>query len=325
MRVLVTGATGFLGGALVHSLRARGESVVAHGRDLEKLAALGRIGAMTCALDLANTAKPGDGIGAVDAVVHCAALSRLSASPAAFHAANVTGTRNALSLARKLGARRFINISSSTVYFALRDQENVPETSPLPSPINAYAATKAQAEQLVLETRDVATISLRPRGIYGAGDTALLPRLVAAATRGPLPLLRGGLGSIDLTHVSDVVSAIEAALDADNEVSGEVFNISGGEPLAIRAIVEAATTRAGVAARWRVVPLGPALAAARVIDFINSLVPQGREPVITRYSLGLFAFRQSLDIRKAGRLLGWTPRVRFAQGLELTFEKPRSG
>ena len=320
MRVLVTGATGFLGGALTRSLIARGDSVVALGRNPAKLAALAEPGVTTIEADLARgqAAIPG-AIGELDAVVHCAALSTQWAPRAAFEAANVTGTETALAVARRSGARRFVNISSPTVYFALRDSEGVSETASLPPAINDYAATKAEAERRVLAERDLSPISLRPRGIYGKGDSALLPRLIAAAERGPLPLLRGGAASIDLTHVSDVVSAIEAALVAGPDLSGEVFNISGGEALPVRQIVEAAAARAGINVTWRRLPLTPVLAAARAIELANRVIPLRREPRLTRYAVGLFAYRQSLDITKAERVLGWSPKVRLQEGLDLTF------
>jgi nucleoside-diphosphate-sugar epimerase len=148
---------------------------------------------------------------------------------------------------------------------------------------------------------------------------SLLPRLVAAVRRGPLPLLRGGVAAIDLTHVSDVIRAIEAALVADPEVDGQAINVSGGEQIEIRRIVEAVTARVGGEVRWRSVPLAPVMVAASALERASLTLPWLGEPRITRYAIGLFAFRQSLDLRKARDLMGWSPQVRFAQGLDLTF------
>lgn len=320
MRVLVTGATGFLGGELCRALLTKGYGVVGLGRNTAQLAALADMGASTLAMDLSQLHQPlPRDIGRVDAMVHCAALSSPWGAYAAFHRANVIGTKTALRLAQALGVHRFVNIASPTVYFAMRDQENVAETMPLPRPINAYGATKAIAETMVLRQPDVGPVSLRPRGIYGAGDTALLPRLLAAAKRGPLPILRGGVAAIDLTHVSDVVRAIEATLQAGSDVQGEVFNISGGEQLPVRDIVERAAVRAGVSIRWRAVPLSPAKVAAHVLDVASRMTPWGHEPRVTPYALGLFAYRQSLNIEKARDRLGWSPQIRFDQGLDETF------
>jgi nucleoside-diphosphate-sugar epimerase len=319
-RVLVTGATGFLGGTLIHHLRQRGFDTVALGRDVERCRQLSQAGFATVCLDLSHRPDPGltRQIGDVGAVVHCAALAAPFGRLAAFHAANIDGTKNALDLAEALGAHRFVNISSPTVYFELRDKTDVAETAPLPPPINAYARTKAEAERLVLARRQVGPVNLRPRGIYGAGDRTLLPRLVATARQKPLPFLRGGVAAIDLTHVSDVATAIEAALAPEPALAGETFNISGGEIIAVKEIVERVCAALSVPVRWRRISFRPALLAARLMEMASLASPVPREPPVTPYTLGLFAFRQSLDITKARKTLHWQPAIAFADGLDMT-------
>lgn len=320
-RVLVTGATGYLGGALVRHLRGRGVEALALGRDADRCARLDAEGFRTFRTDLSR-ADPelARRIGPVDAFVHCAALSAPFGRLGAFRAANVDGTQHALDLAAALGVRRFVNISSPTVYFELRDRMEVAENDPLPAPINAYARTKAEAERLVLARGDLGPVNLRPRGIYGAGESTLLPRLLSAARARPLPLLRGGAAAIDLTHVSDVVAAITAALAPDPALAGETFNISGGEMIPVREIVGRVCAAFRVPLRWRKMPFLPALAAARLAELARLASPWPREPLVTPYTLGLFAFRQSLDIAKAKRMLDWRPRMPFAEGLDMTLE-----
>ncbi|MCR6497945.1 NAD(P)-dependent oxidoreductase [Shinella sp. CPCC 101442] len=324
MRVLVTGATGFLGGRLIRHLGARGFDTLALGRDERRCNALREAGFATVRADLSHPVLHLASVfSEVDAVVHCAALSAPWGPLAAFRAANVEGTRNALDLADMLGARRFVNISSPTVYFEMKDKTDVAETAPLPRPVNAYARTKAEAEQLVLARETLGPVNLRPRGIYGAGEETLLPRLVAAARRGPLPLLRAGAAAIDLTHVDDVVAAIEAALTAGPAISGETFNISGGEMVKVREVVEHVCGKLAVLLRWKTVPFRPALMAVRLAELASLARPTPREPLVTPYTLGLFAFRQSLDISKACRMLDWQPRISLGQGLAMTLDGRR--
>jgi nucleoside-diphosphate-sugar epimerase len=319
-RLLVTGATGFLGGTLIRHLRAKGASPVALGRNEFHCQHLEAEGFDVVRMDLSRPCDPDQfaPFGPVSAVVHCAALSAPWGPRNAFVAANVTGTKHMLDLAGKLGVRRFVNISSPTVTFEMKDKENVREYEPLPPPINAYAATKAEAERLVLARADLGPINLRPRGLYGAGDTTLLPRLLAAAQKRPLPVFREGAASIDLTHVDDLLSAIETALEASPECEGETFNISGGEPLPIRFIVDRVCDAKGVPVRWRKRPLAPAILAAKLLERASLIVPGAGEPLATPYTLGLFAFRQSLDISKAARLLSWRPQIDFERGLAKT-------
>ncbi|PTE16106.1 NAD-dependent epimerase/dehydratase family protein [Pseudogemmobacter blasticus] len=317
-RVLITGATGYLGGHLARALQAQGWPLVLTGRDAAACARLAGQGHAVHRLDLAGGFDPALAarIGAVDAVVHCAALSAPWGRWAAFEAANVTGTATALDLAGALGARRFVNISSPAVGFALRDQIGLREDAPLPPPINAYARSKALAERLVLARGALGPVTLRPRGIYGPGEQTLLPRLAAALRRGPLPLLRGGVAAIDLTHVSDVVGAIQAAVLAGPAVEGQTFHISGGEMAPVREIVARVGAALDLPVRWRPMPLRPLMALARLAEAVTLALPGGREPVVTPYALGLFAFRQSLDLTKARSLLGWRPVMPLSPGLE---------
>ncbi len=315
--IAITGATGFLGGAICHRLLAEGQTVVALGRDPGKLAALETLGARTVQNDL--SVGPPDQVIEASAVVHCAALSSAWGPHAAFQASNIGGTVSAIRFAKAVGAKRFIHISTPSLYFRFRDQPGVTEDTPLPPPVNAYAATKGEAERIVRAETGLDPVILRPRGIYGAGDTALLPRLLRAAQAGPLPLIRGGRAETDLTHVDDVVSAVLAALSAPAGMRQRIFNVSGGEPLPVRRIAEAAARRAGLTVRWRTMPAGVVFTAARALEAAAYLHPRRPEPRITAYGAGLFAFTQTLDLAAARQKLGWTPRIGFDEGLARTF------
>lgn len=312
-KVLITGATGFLGGALIGALRDR--PLLAQGRSAEKLAGLGVPGLQW---DLTQSLPLTRALAGVEAIVHCAGLSSPFGPLSDFRAANVEGTANVIALARQLGVRRLVHISTPSVLFAPRDQLNLDEATPLPKPYTAYAQSKAEAEALVLGAPDLSPVILRPRGIYGAGDTALLPRLLQAARQRPLPLFRNGRARIDLTHVEDVASACRAALEAGPKAGGEIFHISGGESLPITEIASRACAKAGVPLRWRKLPFPPVLWAATAAEKF-ALMTRGKEPAVTPYGLALFAFAQSLNISKARTLLGWNPQISFDEGLERTF------
>ncbi|MFN4183463.1 MAG: NAD-dependent epimerase/dehydratase family protein [Hyphomonas sp.] len=313
---IITGATGFLGGAIARRLLREGERVIALGRDRAKLTALAEAGAETHALDLSSD-DPLPSLAATG-LIHCAALSSTWGSRAAFERANITGTRRALLLALEAGARRFVHISSPSVCFRFADQDGVPEDMPLPPPVNAYAATKAASEQLVLAVPDLSPIILRPRGLYGPGDTALLPRLLRAAATRPLPLMRGGVAATDLTYIEDVADAAITALRATSAPS-QIYNVSGGEALSIRKVAESAGQMAGVTIRWRKMPWPLVKAAARASEALCAALPGRPEPPITAYSAGLFAFRQTLSLSRIERELGWRPQVSFNEGLARTF------
>lgn len=301
-------------------LASEGTHVIAHGRTAQSVAGLEQSGIQTLAWDLTEEAGPAlDRVGQLDAVVHCAGLSSNWGPRAAFEAANVLGTRRLLEQSRRWGARHFVYVSSSSVYFALRDHVDVDEAGPLPRPINHYAWSKRAAEELVLGQRHLNATVIRPRGLYGHGDNALLPRLVRAAQKGPLPLFRGGSAVIDLTHVDDVISSILAILDAPAAARGKIYNVSGGEPLPVRTIIECAAERAGVPVAWKITPWSVARAALTATEAWHRTFMPTREPVATVYSAGLLAFSQTLDIGRIQGEIGWRPAIRFTLGLERTF------
>jgi len=321
--VLVTGATGFLGGALVSCLAGEGIDVVATGRDRRKLSELPLPEDRKLALDLAQLpmADVAGQLRGVEAIVHCAALSSAWGREADFQMANVVATENILALSKALGVRHFVHVSSPAVYFRFEDQLGVSEDMLLPKPVNAYARTKAEAELCVRASGLPSTI-LRPRGIYGRGDTALLPRLLRAARQGPLPRFRGGAAATDITHVSDVVRAIVRVLQRPGQAIGQTFNISGGEALPIRHIVDRVCAVQGMTARWRDMPVMPALLAVRCSEMLARMRPGQPEPRVTSYGLGIFAYTQTLDLSKALLRLEWAPQVSFEEGLLRTFSDP---
>lgn len=321
MVVLVTGASGFLGSHVLGRLAAMGMPAIGIGRDGERCSALEQAGHVVIRHDLS---RPFDAtldarLAKVEEIIHCAALSSPFGRLKDFVAANVTATRNMVDFAKRQGVGRFVHISSPSVCFAFRDQLGLTEDAALPEPVNHYARTKREAETVVLAEPEIHPVVLRPRGIYGAGDRALLPRLIKAAASRPLPLFRGGRAAIDLTHVDDVVDALMAALAAPREAEGQIFNISGGEVLPVRRIADEACARAGLKPRWRAMPLVPAMLAAGLMETVALALPGRPEPPVTRYGLGLFAYAQSLDLSKARRMLGWEPKIAFEQGLDRTF------
>ena len=322
MRILVTGAGGFLGGVVARRLVDRGDEVVALGRSERSLEGVRSARCETAIADLTdrNAVARLSAIGPIDAIVHCAGLSSNWGTRAAFAANNIAATENLVCVLPKLGRPHVVFISSSSVYFAFRDQFGVGEAQPLPRPVNDYGWSKREAEVRV-RAQPNATI-IRPRGIYGAGDTALLPRLLRAARRGPLPLFRGGKAVIDLTHVDDVAASVAAVLDARAVTVGKTYNVSGGEPLRVVEIIERAAERTGTTVRWRSLPWPLAKAGLSALEAGHRAFRPHVEPIATTYSAGLLAFSQTLDISAIARDTGWRPAIPFAEGLDRTFGGP---
>lgn len=319
-RIVVTGAGGFLGARVARHLAAEGHEVIALGRSatLREMLNDSSIAVVICDLaDAASLSSPA--LKRIDGVVHCAGLSSNWGPRRDFERNNVTATAHLLDQTRKWGTPHFVHVSSSSVYFRFADQLNVGERSELPAPVNDYAWSKVAAEKLVRSVTDFPVTVVRPRGIYGKGDRALLPRLLRAAKRGPVPSFRGGRSVIDLTHVADVVEAIAGILSRGSKAKGATYNVSGGEAVSIRDIVTGAAKFSGVDVRWREIPWPLAIAAIRGIEKFHKTFRPAVEPVVTAYSAGLLAFSQTLDLSAIRDEIGWRPRVGFSEGLYRTF------
>ncbi|MEX3960067.1 NAD-dependent epimerase/dehydratase family protein [Trinickia sp. EG282A] len=324
MRVLVTGGTGFLGRHIVWRLNASGHSVVFTGRnpkhaadvlagterhDLETRFVMLEHGDTKSATLLAESAAD------ADAVIHCAALSSPWGRREAFERANVASTSEVVGACEARRIPRLVQISTPSLYFDFRDRLGIREEEPLPPPVNEYARTKGIAEDLVARAQIDSVIVLRPRAIFGPWDATLLPRIFRVAKVSRLPLMRGGNALIDLTYVDNVVDAVMLALGADIERA--VANISNGEPMTVHDMFAKLGRAFGLELRVRRVPYPLLDAIAALLERAARLRPDW-EPPITRYSAGLLAFSQTLDLTRARILLGYVPRVPLDVGIART-------
>lgn len=321
VNVLVTGATGFLGVHTCRELLARGHGVRAFGRDFSafSLAGIERVRG-----DLRETAAVHSACINMDAVVHAGALSSPWGKLEEFMAINVTGTRNVLEACLQAGVRRLVHISSPAVIFSDRDHLLAREDTPYPNHFSShYGLSKKLAEELVLETRTkLELIVLRPKAIYGPGDRALLPRIVAAARAKRLPQVGDGENLIDLTFVDDAVEAIRLALECPlPDTNFPVYTITSGEHLKLWAVIRRLLEALGVRSKLPVMPVGTMLRLAGGLEQFAKLT--GREPTLTRYSVELLARTQTYDISRAKSDLGYEPRTGLEKGLVRTIEALR--
>jgi 3-oxoacyl-[acyl-carrier-protein] synthase-3 len=239
-QILITGATGGLGMALLREALARGHTVIATGRSPAAGEQAEALGATFVPLDLTNpqtdfrSLVPG-----CDSVIHAAALSASWGLRREFQAVNVTATARLLEAAADAGVSRFVFVSSPSIFADFRDRIGIGETAaPASQPLNHYAATKLAAERLVLAPRDgaMACCAIRPRALVGPGDRLILPRLAELAARKRMPLPRGGRALIELTDLRDAAWAICEAEQRAPDLAGRAINISGGKPVQVREV-----------------------------------------------------------------------------------------
>ncbi len=320
---LVTGATGGLGRVLVPALLAQGRQVIATGRDRMRGGELASLGAAFVPADLAvDELRPL--VEGVEAVFHLAARSSPWGSPDAFVTANVVATQRLLDAARNAGCARFIFTSTPSIYTCARRQIGLTEDAPRPRrPVNAYAATKLAAERLVASAGrpGFATVAVRPRAIVSPHDTVLLPRLLSAARRGRMPLPGYGRALIEPTDARDVCAALLAAEARCEPLSGQVFNISGGQPISLERLAGHVFDRLGMRIRFIRLPAHLVLGMAHMAELAARLTPDADEPAVTVYAAMALGWSQTFDLRAARQKLGWAPAVSPLDAIDWALEE----
>ncbi|MFT4089342.1 MAG: NAD-dependent epimerase/dehydratase family protein [Asticcacaulis sp.] len=306
--VLVTGASGGLGAAVCEALIGRGYRVRATGRK-----ASARVEGLGCdyvSADLTDAGVLAALTEGTQGVIHCAALSSPWDLYADFYDINVRATRNLLNAARDARVRRFVFVSSPSVYGRPVDQLGLSEADPVTDhPLNAYAATKilAETEVCLAAANGLAALSVRPRALVGPEDQVLLPRVLRLLAKGRFPLWRGGQALIELTDVRDVAQALVSAFERAEALSGEVINISGGQAVPVRDMVQTLADGIGAPVQFVRLPYGLTASVARAAEVICGRLPSRPEPPVTPYSLATLAFSQTFDLSKARRVLDYKP------------------
>ncbi|TWT44542.1 UDP-glucose 4-epimerase [Phycisphaerae bacterium RAS1] len=301
---LVTGGAGFIGSHLARRLLDDGQQV----RVIDNLSTGRRENMADFAAgfefihgDICDAETVQRAVAGAEVVFHLAARSSVPRSidfPVEAHAANATGTLNLLEASRAAGVRRLVYSSSSSAY---GDTPVLPKREDMrPQPLSPYAVSKLAAEQycsVYAQVYGLQTVSLRYFNVFGpkqnpASDyAAVIPAFVTRMARGEKPIVYGdGEQSRDFCYIDNVVQANLLAARA-GKVSGEVVNIGCGERTTLNAII---------------VEINRALGTSLPADYRPARAGD------VRHSLA--------DIGEAKRVIGYEPRVMFAEGLKRSIE-----
>lgn len=310
MKILVTGATGFVGFRLIQHLKAEGHTVFATGRNREMGEKIAYLEIPFRRGDVSDAELTQDLCKGMDAVVHVAGLSSPWGPYDEFYRCNVLGTRNVVKACLAQGVGRLVHMSTPSIYVDNRNRIDVSEDDPLPEHfINHYAATKFEAEKVVLEgaAAGLKTVMLRPRAICGEGDTVIMPRLLRAHREGRLRVIGDGKNLVDMTGVKNVLHAVSLGLAAEGEALGQAYNITGGEPVRLWDTVAEVLSRLDLKLNRSKIPFVMAYSIAGALEVAAMADPKQPEPSLLRYSVIMLARSQTLNIQKARRLLGFEP------------------
>jgi len=314
MRIFVTGASGFVGGAATEAFGLAGHEVRAMSRSPASDPVIAARGATPVRCDLENV-KAAD-IGDAEAVLHCAAFVEQWGPADAWKRLNVDGAARMLKAAREAGVKRFIHISTESVLWRGQHLRGVDETYPLaPNSPYPYAATKAQAEMLVREANapGFETIILRPRFIWGPGDTTLAPTIEAMARAGKFAWVNGGRAMTSTTHVANLVHAIELALTKGR--GGEAYFILDDGVRPMREMIAGIAAARGVTLPEKSVPAWLADTIGAVSEGAWRTFALKGEPPLTRFGAMIMSRDSVLKDEKARAELGYAPVISVEDGM----------
>ncbi|NGO10140.1 NAD-dependent epimerase/dehydratase family protein [Streptomyces sp. HC44] len=317
MRVFVTGGSGFLGGHLLRALTAEGHSVRALARSTAAADTVTGRGAEAVRGGLLDPVALRSGMADCDAVVHAAAFTGQWGPRSDFVRVNVAGSAAVVRAAQEAGVPRLVHVSSEAVLADGHPLRMADESRPRPaSPVGEYARTKGLAEDLVLaaSSAELTTLAVRPRLVWGPGDTTVLPAVVDAARRGRFAWVDGGHYLTSTCHAANASAGILAALRRG--AGGRAYFLTDGEPVEFRTFLTSLAATRNTVLPDRSVPRRVLSATALTTETVWRLLRLRGEPPVTRTFVALSAQEMTVDDSAARRELGYRPVLTRDQGLK---------
>jgi nucleoside-diphosphate-sugar epimerase len=312
----ITGAAGFLGTHLVRGFESRGVRVLPLVRAVEERSPGGAL-----ALEEALTA-PAAALAGVEVLVHAAAVRhRYGVDGSTYRTANVDLVVRAMRACAEAGVRRFVLVSSVGVYgFPAR----LPVTEEHPyAPRTLYSATKVEAEMRARRAARELSIDLaiaRPTIVYGPGDrNGMLDKMAAMIRGGTYRVVGPGDNVLHHTHVDDIVEGVWLTATRP-EAAGEHFILAGPETITLAKLSELVARAVGRPLGRGRIPAALARAVATVVDVAayRGVAFATREPPVNHEKLDVMTLPICFDAAKARRLLGYSPRVGYEEGVMRT-------
>lgn len=321
MKIFITGASGFIGGAIAKRL-AKDHWVLGLARSkeaYEKVKALG-VRPLTGSLETMGAGM----LKECDLVIHCAAYVKPWGSYQDFAEVNVEGTKHLLALAKKAGVKRFIHMGTEAALFYGQDMNDIDEGYPYPDHSHfPYSETKKLAEIAVLKANEPGvfeTISLRPRLVWGPGDETILPNLIQMVDEGKFRWIGEGNFTTSTTYIDNLVDATLLAMEKGK--AGEAYFITDWEIHSMRDFLTQLLATEGRDPGNRNVPKWVARFLAQVFEAVYKLFRIRRKPPITRFSAAIMSSNCTISSDRAQLDLGYEPKVSVAEGMQRMSKVP---
>lgn len=315
--IFLTGGSGFVGRRAIQELNRQGNHVRALARSQEAAARIAAVGGEPVHGDLGSVDELAHCMRGSDAVIHAAAKVEQWGAYDDFYAVNVVGTENVLAAARRAGVTRLVHIGTEAGLVGEQALRMATEEFAAPTrSVGLYPTTKRLAEERVLAANcpELETVVVRPRFIWGRGDTSLLPQLVQAVKQGRFMWISGGRYLTSTCHVDNVVEGIGLALERGR--GGHAYFLTDGEPTEFRAFITALLATQGIAAPTASMPRPVAKLLAHALEGTWRAFDLTGEPPLTRTVVFLMGEEVTVSDAKARRELGYTGGMSRERGLD---------
>lgn len=324
MKVLVTGATGFLGKYIVEELSREGYEVIAFGRNEKKGRELtvkypktyfmkGDFENRTDLEKINHIEEDGKNI---DFVIHAGGLSTVWGRWNDFYSANVKGTENIIDFCRQSGnIQKLVFVSSPSIYAKAEDGLFIKEEeAPTENNLNFYIKSKLIAENRIKKSSDIPWVIIRPRGLFGIGDTSIIPRLLNLNNRIGIPLFSKGEQMVDVTCVENVALSIRIAMEKE-AAAGGIYNITNDEPMKFKDILDLFFKEMNIEGKYVNLNYKITKFIVTIMEKVYSILRIRKEPPLTLYTLYLLKYSQTLSVKKAKKELGYSPKMTVKEGV----------
>jgi nucleoside-diphosphate-sugar epimerase len=318
MVILLTGGNGLLGRSLVEALQDRGDTVRVLALPSEDTTWLSDRGVAVYRGDICQPETLVEPMRGAEAVFHLAAMIGVWRPMKDYQAVNVGGTENVCRAALAEGVRRFVHVSSWTIY-GMGLGLPVPEDFPFKPLRQPHVLTKVEGDRLVrrmIVEDHLPAVIVRPGTFFGPGDQLHFGRIADRLQAGRWIVIGPGDNALPLVYVTDVIQGLLLALDHDGAV-GQAYNITNDRPLTQRQFLHAIAQEVGASPPRLRVPYLPLYAAACAAERVAEVTGGKRQPMVTRLGVKLFGTDNQHSIDKARRELGYNPSVDLYEGVRL--------
>jgi len=318
MRIAITGASGFLGGALAEAYKNRGDEIVALVRQSSDTSTLENLGAEIIFGQFADPDTFTQLVDKADLAIHCAAMATDFGPWEQFQAINVDAVRFFCEACLNKQVPHAIYISSVAVYGNGIHHRGTDEEAAYENIIiDNYTKSKIAAERIVwdyIQEHKLPITIIRPGYIWGSGDRAIMPRMIESIKKKLVGVVDGGSNLMNLTHVDNLVQAIMLAGEKEIAI-GRVYNITDGSKVTTRRFFEDLLEILGIELKLRSFPYVPAYIAAYLCEVYARVRRYKVAPPLTRYTVRMGKYDQVFDISRAIYELGYKPKVGYKEGL----------